>query len=99
MLKDRYPRILIWTLLFCLLQQLEEFAFDFLSGNGDFIDISNFLMPENRPDVSSLSREKLLALVSTSVYNYLWLRDMTLHVFKIHTRNLYVVCSQCVSIL
>ncbi len=46
-----------------LLQTLEDFAFDFLSGNGDYLDIANFIDPDNRPDVSTLTKEKIFALV------------------------------------
>ena len=40
------------------------FAFDFLCGGGDFLDIKNFLLPEQRPDVDKLSKKELLSLVS-----------------------------------
>lgn len=43
---------------------LEIFAFDFLSGNGDFLDIKNFLFPERRPDVSTMTKKQITALRS-----------------------------------
>ena len=46
-----------------LSQQLEEFAFDFLSGNGDYLDIKNFISPLERPDATVMSKENLLSLV------------------------------------
>jgi hypothetical protein len=42
---------------------LETFAFDFLSGNGDYLDIKNIVSPEDRPDVTDMSKEELLSLV------------------------------------
>ena len=39
------------------------FAFDFLCGDGDFLDIRSFLFPEQRPDVDKLAKKELLSLV------------------------------------
>ena len=50
-------------MLIVCFQQLETFAFDFLSGNGDYLDIKNIVSPEDRPDVTKMSKEELLSLV------------------------------------
>ena len=50
-------------------QQLETFAFDFLSGNGDYLDIRNFVSPEDRPDVTRMTKEELLSLVRCLLQN------------------------------
>ena len=49
--------------LTCNFQQLETFAFDFLSGNGDYLDIRHIVSPEDRPDVTKTSKEELQSLV------------------------------------
>ena len=36
-----------------IMQKLEDFAFDFLCGNGDFLDLKNFLVPGNKSETSS----------------------------------------------
>ena len=59
-------------------QELEAFAFDFLSGNGDCLDIMNFVSPEDRPDVTKLTKEELLTLVFQNHYSYVyWNKVMT----------------------
>ena len=63
MYKWVYIQALYSQLMVLLLQTLEDFAFDFLSGNGDYLDIANFIDPDNRPDVSTLTKEKIFALV------------------------------------
>ncbi len=57
---DRYHVVhnVLW-----LSQQLEDFAFDFLSGNGDYLDIANFINPGSRPDVSTLSKDEIIDMV------------------------------------
>lgn len=42
-------------------QQLDTFAFDFLCGNGDFLDISKFLFPNKRSGYFTLTRHALSA--------------------------------------
>ena len=66
---DCHTQVLL-RLLLCVLQQLEEFAFDFLAGNGDFLDIRNFLFPDLRPDASTLTKEEALKLVNLHALNY-----------------------------
>ena len=56
--------------LLSFLQKLEIFAFDLLNGVGDFIDISNFLFRERRPDVQKLSPSQLKSMV---LYNIIQL--------------------------
>ena len=51
---------------------LDAFAFDFLSGNGDYLDIVNYVSPEDRPDVTKLTIEELLSLVWFS--NNYWIK-------------------------
>lgn len=51
-----------WFVLFWL-QQLDEFAFDLLNGMGDFLDISNFLFKDRRPDISTLTIQQLQSMV------------------------------------
>ena len=48
---------------YSLMQHLEDFAFDYLSGNGDYLDIRHFLLPDTRPDLSTMTKQELLSLV------------------------------------
>ena len=46
--------------LFCFsLQQLDTFAFDFLSANGDISDILNYVSPQRRPNIATMDREQI----------------------------------------
>ena len=55
-----------WTMVYLncsFVQHLEDFAFDYLAGNGDYLDIRHFLLPDTRPDVSKMTKKELLSLV------------------------------------
>ena len=51
----------------CFMQHLEIFAFDFLSGSGDYLDIINYVFPPDRPDLNKMSKKNLLSLVGTII--------------------------------
>ncbi len=61
-----YNRLSVqWVTACCdLLQPLPVFAFDMLSGQGDLLDIVNFIFEDQRPDSSTITKEEYQRLVN-----------------------------------